>query len=182
MSENTLPTYQFDGYTFRAATYLDLALARTWNEADPEHGWEMQYPQYWIEQSRQVNSYVLEDGEGIVFFVKSIRQPHNEIEITMQFDRSMKTVMLSRVVFGLMTGFAWLKKALPANRYDAVYFVSENPELIAFAQNNLGFVANKNRYVFDLRSSEVRDGERIHSKSYRQDEEKGNVGQVRQSH
>jgi len=145
-----LPVYRFDGYTFRPATSDDNPTARLWNGMDPDHKWEMQYPDYWIEQNDQVNSYVFEDGIGILFFVKSIRHLGSEIEITLQFDREWGTVSKARVMKGMEAGFAWLKEALPMNGFRALYFVSKNESLVLFAEKRLGFVKDGIRELYRL--------------------------------
>lgn len=149
-----LPVYQFDGYKFRPATSDDQPLARLWNRMDPEHTWELQYPDYWIDQNNQVNSYVLEDEIGILFFVKSIRHMGNEIEITLQFDRECGMVSKTRVMRGMEVGFAWLKKALPMNGFTALYFVSKNEDLILFTEKRLGFVKEGMREIYRLQETE----------------------------
>lgn len=159
-----LPVYKFEGYTFRPATEDDQPLSRLWNMLDPEHKWEMQYPDYWIEQNDQVNSYVLEDAMGILFFVKSIRHLGQEVEITLQFDRRCGNVSKDRVREGLLAGFAWLKKALPMNGFKALYFVSKNPDLIQFTEKRLGFVKDGMREIYKFVPEGVTDGE-THSKS-----------------
>ena len=143
-----LPAYQFEGYLFRPAVWGDLALAQSWNHIDPEHTWEGGLPLYWIEQTAEVNSYVLEDRTGVVFFVKSIRSAGDEIQINLQFDRSHATVSKMRTMQGMVAGMRWLQKALPLNGFRAVYFVSKNPELMAFAEKGLGFARDGERYVF----------------------------------
>jgi hypothetical protein len=150
-----MPVYQFDGYTFRPATPDDRTLARLWNMMDPEHKWELQFPDYWIDQNNRVNSYVLEDSIGILFFVKSIRQADNEIEIAIQFDRECGTVSKARVMRGMAAGFAWLKDALPMNGFKSLYFQSKNEDLILFTQKRLGFVKDGKRYVHTLKEQEV---------------------------
>lgn len=144
-----LPVYKFDGYTFRPATPDDNPTAQLWNRMDPDHTWEMQYPNYWIEQNNLVNSYVLEDAVGILFFVKSIRHTDNEIEITLQFDR-FGGVSKMRVMMGMEAGFAWLKKALPMNGFKSLYFVSKNEDLILFTEKRLGFVKDGMREIYRL--------------------------------
>jgi hypothetical protein len=151
----SLPVYKFGGYTFRPATAGDHPLARLWNMMDPEHKWEMQYPNYWIEQTNQVNSYVLEDAIGILFFVKSIQHTDNEIEITLQFDRECGIVSKARVVRGLEAGFDWLKEALPMNGFKSLYFVSENEDLILFTEKRLGFVKDGTRELYTLKEPET---------------------------
>jgi hypothetical protein len=148
--------YQFDGYTFRPVTPDDKPLARLWNSMDPEHTWEMQYPDYWIEQNSQVNSYALEDAIGILFFVRSVRHMGNEIEITLQFDRQCGSVSKTRVMKGMEVGFAWLKEALPMNGFKALYFVSHNQELILFTEKRLGFVKDGMREIYRLKETEAK--------------------------
>lgn len=145
-----MPTYQFDGYTFRPARESDLALARAWNAADRDHKWEAQYPAYWIEQNEMINSYVLDDARGTIFFMKSIRHLRGEIEITLQFDRRYSRVSVMRLVRAMIRGFEWLKKALPMNGYTAVYFVSKSKTLGLFAENILGFAHDGQRYIYRL--------------------------------
>jgi hypothetical protein len=149
-----LPVYKFDGYTFRPATPDDQHLARLWNSMDPDHKWELQYPEYWIEQNSQVNSYVLEDAIGILFFVKSIQHMGREIEISLQFDRECGMVSKTRVMSGMEVGFAWLKKALPMNGFKALYFVSKNKDLILFTEKRLGFVKDGIREIYTLQDTE----------------------------
>lgn len=142
-----LPVYQFEGYIFRPATRADLPLAQQWNRNDPEHGWEAEYPEYWIEQSDHMNSYVIEDGLGVVFFVKSIRQAEDEIEITVQFDRMRETVSKTRVMAGMNAGFRWLKEALPMNGFKSLYFSSDNERLIFYAQKRFRFMQEGRKLV-----------------------------------
>jgi hypothetical protein len=125
-------------------------MAQQWNAGDPDHRWEAHYPRYWIEQSDRVNSYAMEDAEGIVFFVKSIRHPKGEIEITVQFDRSHETVSRMRVMTALDAGFAWLKEALPMNGFKSLYFLSENERLIFYAQKRFRFRREGTRLVHSL--------------------------------
>lgn len=151
-----LPVYEFDGYTFRPATEEDLPLAQQWNMMDADHKWEMHYPEYWIEQNSQVNSYLLEDAIGTLFFVKSIRHMGHEVEISLQFDRQCGMVSKARAMKGMEVGFAWLKKALPMNGFTALYFVSKTEDLIAFTEKRLGFVRDGIRMIYRL--EEVSDG------------------------
>jgi hypothetical protein len=149
-----LPVYQFDGYTFRPATLEDKPLARQWNMMDSDHKWELQYPDYWIEQNNQVNNYVLEDAISILFFVRSVRHLGNEIEVTLQFDRECGMVSKARVMKGMEVGFAWLKEALPMNGFTALYFVSKNQDLILFTEKRLGFVKDGMREIYRLKGTE----------------------------
>lgn len=150
----SLPVYTFSSYTFRPCIPDDQPLARSWNRMDPEHEWEMQFPDYWVEQNEQVNSYVLEDALGILFFVKSIRHMGHELEISLQFDRECAMVSKIRVMRGIEVGFEWLKEALPMNGFTTLYFLSENQELISFTEKRLGFVKEGMREIFRLKGTE----------------------------
>jgi len=144
-----LPTYRFGQYIFRPATVGDIPLARAWNAVDPDHIWERQFPQYWIQQSERAQSYALVDQNGVLFFMKSIRnQAGTEVEINIQFDRLRKQVSVLRLMIGLMAGFDWLKRALPMNGFKLVYFVSRNQNLCAFAEKRLGFVKDGDRMIY----------------------------------
>lgn len=145
-----LPAYQFGVYTFRPAREEDVMLARAWNAQDKDHKWEKHYPNYWIEQSATISSYLLADQWGTVFFMKSIRHSREEVEITLQFDRRYKNVSALRAMRGLIAGFEWLKKALPMNGYRAVWFVTKNPALALFAEKVLGFEHEGQRYIYRL--------------------------------
>lgn len=145
-----LPVYEFDGYTFRPAIEEDLPLAQNWNLADPDHAWEAENPKYWIEQGPHINSYLLEDRRGVVFFVKSIRHKEDELEITLQFDRERSMVSKIRVMSGMRAGFSWLRKSLPMNGFKSLYFVSKNEDLIIFATKRLGFVKEGMRGICTL--------------------------------
>jgi hypothetical protein len=148
-----LPIYAFDGYTFRPATTEDQPLARLWNLMDLDHTWERQFLDYWIQQNDRVNSYVLEDAIGIVFFVKAIRHGSHEVEIALQFDRSYRMVSKARAMRGMEAGFAWLKKALPRNGFKSLYFRSRSVELIGFTEKRLGFVKDGTREIYSLKEA-----------------------------
>lgn len=148
-----LPVYKFSTYTFRPATAKDRPLARLWNRMDPDHTWELQYPEFWIEQTHQANSYVLEDATGVLFFVKSIRHIGNEVEITLQFDRECGMASKARVIKGMDAGFEWLKEALPMNGFDSLFFISNNKKLILFTQKRMGFLKDGIRQIYKLNGS-----------------------------
>jgi hypothetical protein len=148
-----LPVYRFKGYTFRPATLDDQLLSQLWNWKDPDHAWETQYPDYWIEQNGHVNSYVLEDGLGILFFVRSMRHVDNELEITLQFDREYESVSKARAMRGLDAGFTWLKEALPMNGFKSLFFVSKNEKLILFAEKRLRFSKCGAREIYRLKEA-----------------------------
>jgi hypothetical protein len=145
---SALPRYTFDGYTLRPAGEEDRELAQKWNAADADHAWEMTQPDYWVEQRLGINSYVLEDGTGTIFFFKMI-QPRGDkfIEVSMQFNRADDAEPTTRTLRGMIVGFMWLLKILPVNGVEAVYFSSRNVALIDFFEKRFGFVEVKNDRV-----------------------------------
>src|ERR1017187_9315607 len=137
--------HEFDGYTLRAATEADLPLAREWNAADPDHAWEGGQERYWIEQKAGVESYVLEDALGPVFFFKQIlidgpSFEHFEVEVSIQFAPLLQGEQWQlRTMTALSKGFAWLEERLSGAGVKAVYFNSKNLRMIRFALIKLGF-------------------------------------------
>lgn len=147
-----LPTFRFSRFIFRPARIADLTLARAWNAVDDDHIWERHFPLYWIHQVDRANSYVFEDEKGVLFFIKSIRnEAATEVEINVQFDRQRKDVSVLRLMIGMMAGFDWLKQTLMANGYEAVYFVTRDAALCAFAEKRLGFTRDGDREIYYLK-------------------------------
>lgn len=135
-----MPSFQFGEYNLRPAVERDLPLAQAWNSADPDHGWELGQERYWIENTKTVNSFVLEDAQGPVFFFRAIRLAGADwIEISLQFDRQAQPAPLWRMMNGMTAGLRWLEKMLPANGVNAIYFSSKSERLIRFAIARLGF-------------------------------------------
>lgn len=147
---SVLPIYKFDGYTLRPAEEKDRHYAHCWNVLDPDHQWELSQADYWLQQGKGVNSYVVEfERNRVAFFFKMIRLPDGKsLEVNMQFPGRDARKMKAHVVRAMIAGFGWLEKTLPENGIDTVYFNSKSEPLIVFAQTHLGF-------VFD---SEAEDG------------------------
>lgn len=159
-----MPSFEFDGYTLRPATEEDLPLARAWNAGDPDHVWEAGQERYWIEQRAGVESYLLEDALGPVFFFKILtiaetlmggvssnavncgaRTNAKAVEVSIQFAPDGGAGQL-RTMTALSRGFAWLEKRLSAVGVKAVYFNSKNLLMIRFALIKLGFTEVENDY------------------------------------
>lgn len=146
-----MPTFKFDKYTLRPAEgEADLALAAAWMEADRWHRGQFK-PEFWLEQSATVNSFVLEDEAGPIFFFKTrlpeLRAPVGPkgVDLYIQFepmDVLAGAPVRWRTMVALEKGFAWLKKKLGGVGYDSVYFESKNPKLIEFCERRLGFVVD----------------------------------------
>jgi hypothetical protein len=132
------PSFRFGGFLLRATTVSDLHLAATWVYADPDHR-KTTEPEFWLEQTADANSFLLEDSAGPVFFFK-LEKVDDAMAIYIQFGPEQTTANRSRTMAGLTEGFAWLEKRLADVGVRRVYFHSRNPTLIYFSQKRLGFV------------------------------------------
>lgn len=140
-----MPSFQFDKYTLRpAAGEIDLALATAWMAADRWHRGQFA-PGFWLEQAATVNSFVLEDKDGPIFFFQT-REAGTCLEIFIQFDSfdvfAGGAPVRFRTILALTKGLEWLKKNLGGAGWDSVYFTSKNPQLIEFCERRLGFVVD----------------------------------------
>jgi len=150
----TLPTFEFASYRFRPATMADLPVARAWNAADPEHAYELQFENFWVEQTLVANSYVLEDDEGPFFFIKMVRGVHSygdsqgkrirwewdtQVELHLQFNRAADRMVKLRTMEGMIYGWGWLQGLLAAAGVDTVYFQTRDERTALFAMRRLGF-------------------------------------------
>ena len=52
---------------------------------------------------------------------------------------------------GIVKGFAWLKKMLSESGYTGLYFYSNNPQLIYFCTNRLGFEWDGKKIFYKVR-------------------------------
>lgn len=137
MSE-LLPPFHFDGYTLRlAVTTQDLPLAALWTAADPDHA-DM-IPWFWMRQSPDINSFVLEDSEGPLFFFRMQIMNVTEIEVHIQFGPGDALPARARLMNALLAGFAWLENRLAQVGFRTMFFYSKNPALIHFCQKRMGF-------------------------------------------
>jgi hypothetical protein len=147
-------TFTFDYFVLRPALRSDLETADAWNYADSAH--RNGDPAFWLEQGPNVESYVLEDTFGPVFFFKMERRNASEIELHVQFPPMGETVLAQamlrhRVMKGLIHGFKWLEKVLSFRKMTRLIFTSTNPYLIKFCERRLGFVCEGNHLTKELR-------------------------------
>ncbi len=149
----SLEAFQFDGFTLRPAREEDAALAKEWNEADPDH--RTLDPKFWLEMRPGAEGYVLEDTLGPVFFFKMVRidarqdaplgtlgiglKPEKAAELHIQFAPGDRQGTRLRSMLGMDKGWKWLEKMLAEKGFDAVYFTSRSPRLILFCEKRLGF-------------------------------------------
>jgi hypothetical protein len=146
--------YKFGEFELRPADGDDRALAAEWTKADPAHAGTTR-PEFWIEQRRQVNSFLLWHMGRVfrdpVFFFRIDERPKAQIEVHIQFSgpEALKQRLTRR---GLVEGFAWLEKMLAECGFEGYYFHSRNAPLIFFCQNRLGFAWDGTKLHRDLRS------------------------------
>lgn len=138
-----LASFTFQGFTLRPTRYDDRDLAADWTAADPDHC-STADADFWLEQRPGIESYLLEDAGGPVFFFKMERRTADQVEVHIQFppgDRNNKV----RILAGLSSGYEWLERVLISHAVRTVTFTSRNPSLIAFCERRLGFVEQAGR-------------------------------------
>ena len=144
-----LNTLQFMGFTLRPASFADMRLATLWTEADAEHCGRVK-PEFWVEQRNGVDSYLMEDGKGPVFFFKVMlctlqRQkaaytlPKKGAEVHIQFMPVGTEEDAERTRTALTLGLEWLEPVLEQAATEEIFFDSGNEKLIGFATKRLGF-------------------------------------------
>lgn len=138
-----MPTFKFDKYTMRPAEgEWDLKLVKDWIFSDPWHRGRFE-PEWWLEQSATVNSFVLEDDGGPILFFQTRLMSATKVDLFIQFSPKMPGLsFMPRTPHALTVAFAWFAKKLGALKYDSVYFTSKNPQLIEFCERRLGFVVD----------------------------------------
>jgi hypothetical protein len=137
--------FVFGGYLLRPSTPEDLHLAVKWTAADVYHAGRTR-PEFWIEQTINRDSYILEDTEGALFFFKIHRLSIKAVELHCQFppvdqadDSEGAKYDRKRVQRGILKGFEWLEGALGKTKIQDLYFDSTHEPLRAFAVRRLGF-------------------------------------------
>jgi hypothetical protein len=135
----------FAGFTIKPARRLEanyFDIARAWTEADAEHR-ETTPAEFWFEQDLGVESYVMEDRYGVVFFFKLMRL-RDQVELHIQFspmagDAPQEAERRTRIINGLTKGLQLVERALASRNVTAVFFTSKSPALIRFCTKRLGF-------------------------------------------
>lgn len=136
MTPKPLPTFTFDGYTLRPAGEEDLELARTWTSEDPSHAGRIA-PEFWLQQGKGEEAWVLEDEHGPVFFFHM----QQTVKALIQFGPSRTREQRERTQLALMAGMAWLGALLGSIGKHEMVFDSQNPALKRFCEKRLGFAA-----------------------------------------
>lgn len=152
--------HRFSGYTLVPADASCLMLACVWTTADPDHAGRVK-PEFWIEQGEGMESWLLYDKHGAVYFFKSIRRGL-DIEIHIQFPpypaEAGATARMRhhrRISFALIEGMRWLENRV-RGRIREIRFESRNPSLIRFAEKHLGFTNENGQLSKRLEAPHVR--------------------------
>lgn len=135
--------HRFSGYTLVPADATVAALAEQWTKSDPDHVLRVN-PIFWIEQGEGMESWLLYDRHGPIYFFKSIRRD-NDIEVHIQFppypsetEPAMRMNHHRRLSLALVEGLRWLESRV-RGKIREIRFDSRNPSLIRFAEKHLGF-------------------------------------------
>jgi hypothetical protein len=142
-----LSTLRFSGYTLRPAGEADRRLAEQWTAWDEDHAGKID-PGFWLEQRPGMDSVVVEDSQGPVFFFKTCllnqiepgRGPHAQVFI--QFMPCATEEDRERTRDALVEGTAWLAPVLEQSGAEEIFFDTRQPKLIAFCQKRLGFIVD----------------------------------------
>jgi hypothetical protein len=162
-----LNTLQFKGFTLRPAAEQDRALAEQWTAWDAEHAGAIK-PEFWLEQRMGVDSVLVLDGKGPVFFFKVClleertrcrsalpmqliglsAQTIEEVmpkrrrivaQVFIQFMPCATEEDRERTRTALKQGTAWLEPVLEQGGAEEIFFDTRNEKLIAFCVKRLGF-------------------------------------------
>ena len=125
---------QFGGYTLRATTEADRALADEWIAADPFHR-DTTTADFFLGTEPGSEAFVLEDAEGKVFFIRLTRA----MRIDIQFSPPVSIEARERTRDALTVGVEWLADALAKTGCRELIFESQNPALIRASEKRLGF-------------------------------------------
>jgi hypothetical protein len=139
-----MAVHKFDEFELRMAGPENLELATRWTNADPDHAGRVK-PEFWIEQSRRAESWLLRDRLGPIFFFKAVKLEGNILEVHVQFAPPPPAGFAeweqirhrSRISRALIRGMQWLEQRVSG--FEEIRFESQSPLLIHFCQNHLGF-------------------------------------------
>ena len=160
------PLFQFQGFEMYAARREDLWLAMLWTGMDEHHRDKID-PLFWVEASAGVETYLMADRSGFVFFFRLNRcvmcvgdesVPHQMVRVHIQFApvkptdppacvplttearrKAAMPVDRVRTMRALVLGCEWMQRAMEPLGISALCFESESPTLIRFCQKHMGF-------------------------------------------
>ena len=136
-----LNTLQFSGYTLRPVGAGDRELAAEWTAADPEHAGKIE-PEFWLEQRPGVDSVLVIDAKGPVFFFKAAMYQggtKRTAQVFIQFMPCETEEDRERTREALMQGMQWLEPVLKQGGAEEIFFDSRERKLITFCVKRLGF-------------------------------------------
>lgn len=128
-------SYTFFGYTLRPATAEDIELARAWTAADPDHRGVIA-PEFWVEQAPGIDSYVLVDAAGPVFFFRMQRA----VRLFVQFAPIRNKEDEKRAREGIFHGVNFLAAALSKVHIAEMLFDSASKLLRLYVVGRLRFI------------------------------------------
>ena len=154
---------EFKGYRLMPASQFHADLATSWTHADPRHAGTVD-PRFWLDQGRGVESYLVFDPTGPVFFFKMepfqcfeaddistgvlyalrggwplgagtrVVQIHVQVMPITSDDDSERTRT------ALMVGTPWFEELMARAGVKEIFFDVQDAKLLAFCIKRLGFI------------------------------------------
>jgi hypothetical protein len=132
-----LSSFVFEGLRLRPAIDGDYPLAQSWADVDPYH--RGSNAAFWVDQNPGIESYLLSDRWGPLFFFRLDRIAKDAATVHIQFAPGNGADHKIRIIRGMTCGLRWIERVLLSAGINALYFDSKNPQLIAFCTRRLGF-------------------------------------------
>lgn len=126
--------FRFFHYELRPATPEDIALAHEWTRADKHHDGVIA-PEFWLEQDKGVDCYVLTDRTGPVLFLRM----EKVVRFLIQFSPAPDRIDRERLREAMRAGLGYLEMSLGAVGVGEIVFDSVSPTLRTFVGKALGF-------------------------------------------
>jgi hypothetical protein len=127
--------FKFNGYTLRPATEADMPLAELWTAEDPAHKGVMS-GEFWTQQAKGIDGYVLEDEEGKAAFFFRMEKA---TRVLIQFPPIDNRTNAEEMMAALQTGMDWLAMALGAMGIHEIFYDTKSEPLRRFCEKRLGF-------------------------------------------
>ena len=135
-------TISIKGFTLEPAGEKHRSLAEQWTAWDTEHAGKIE-PEFWLEQRMGVDSVLVLDGKGPVFFFKTCLWKFDldylKAEIFVQFMPCAVEEDRERVRTALIAGTEWFEEILKKQHAVEMFFDTRNEDLIRFCVKRLGF-------------------------------------------
>jgi hypothetical protein len=114
----------------RLIRHSDREQLAAWIAQDPEHK-DSFLPEFWYERNRV--SFVIEDGQGAVMYVKLVPEPR-AMRLYIQFCDDP-----SRVGKAMLRHFSAVREMVARTGATSLVFDTRNPKLAAFCSKAFGF-------------------------------------------